>query len=327
VGHSAATPGARGDDTERRELKATASGRIDAVIAAACPDLTRARVQRLIAAGHVTLNGAPARKSTLVEAGDGIAVDIPPSRHEPMEVDLDLPVLYEDPAVLAIDKPAGLAVHGAPGDSNPTVAGWFLARYPAESVAFDAERPGIVHRLDKDTTGVLLLAKTPAAQAALSRAFERRETRKEYLAVTSGVPPATRAVIEAPIGRHPGDRTRMAVVRHGRAARTEYEVLAAGRDGAFLLVRPESGRTHQIRVHLAGIGAPVAGDTTYGRGGASRQLLHAWRIDAPHPGGGRLVVTAPMPRDMLAAVRALGAGDVALAYTKYAEPRRTPESP
>ena len=305
-----------------RELVAATGGRIDAVVAAAYPELSRARVQRLIEGGHVHVDGLPVRKSGQVEAGTRIMVEIPPTPHAPVESSLRLPVIYEDEEVLAIDKPAGVAVHGAPGDTGPSVAHWFLARYPEAAPAFDAERPGIVHRLDKDTSGVLLLAKTPEAQWKLSRAFEARETEKTYLAITDGIPRNQRAVIEAPIARHPGDRMRMTIGKQGRESRTSFQVLATARDNALLEVRPETGRTHQIRVHLKAIGAPVRFDRVYGKEGEGRQLLHAWRLRVPHPAGGTLTVTAPMPADMRAEVRTMNADKVALPYVAPVPPAR-----
>ncbi|MCC6381826.1 MAG: RluA family pseudouridine synthase [Dehalococcoidia bacterium] len=313
-----------GDDTrtaasdDQRELVAAAAGRVDAVLAAACPDLSRARLQRLIAAGHVRLNGEAVRKSVQVVAGDRLTVHLPPTPHEAVASPLTLPVLYEDDELVAIDKPAALAVHGAPGERGPNVAAWFLACYPLAAAAFEADRPGIVHRLDKDTSGVLLLAKTPIAQAHLSRAFEARQTAKSYLALCEGVPPRPHAVVDAPIARHPGDRTRMAIASRGRAARTEYEVVGSAHGRSLLLIRPETGRTHQIRVHLAAIGVPVVHDRVYGKGGDGRQLLHAWRLAVPHPAGGRLTVTAPLPADFRAAVRALGLQAVAFPYEQPA---------
>lgn len=316
------------NDERRRELAAPAAGRIDAVVAAACPDLSRARVQRLIVAGCVTRNGQVVRKSVAVEPGDVIVLTIPPVPHYDPGTDLDLPVLYEDDALLAIDKPPGLAVHGAPGDAGPSVAGWFLHARLGDASAFSVERPGIVHRLDKDTSGVLVLARTPEAQASLSASFEARAVHKTYLALCDGVPGHQKAVIDAPIGRHPGDRTRMAVVARGRESRTEYEVLAAGRGKAFVIARPATGRTHQIRVHLAAVGAPVSGDTVYGRREASapRQMLHAWQLDIPHPTGGRLRLTSPLPGDMLDAVRASDFAGVALPYSAPAAPVRYEEA-
>lgn len=309
------------DEPARRELVAERFGRIDALLAEAFPDLSRARIQRLIEGGHATLNGETVRKSGQAKPGDRIAVSIPPTEHEAAAVDFDLPVLYEDNWLIAVDKPAGLAVHGAPGDTAPSVAGWMLARLEALASQFDVERPGIVHRLDKDTSGVLLLAKTPAAQAALSASFEQRTTHKTYLAVTDGVPNRSKAVIDADISRHPGDRTKMAIAKRGRASRTEYEVIGDDGEHALVVVRPETGRTHQIRVHLAAIGCSVMFDRVYGKAGEGRQLLHAWRLEVPHPSGGTLTVTAPLPHDFAAVVRSLGLERLALEYT-LPEPAR-----
>jgi len=276
----------------------------------------------------VVVNGETARKSCRVVDGDRLCVEIPEVSHEAGATGIGIPIVYEDDVLIAVDKPAGLAVHGAPGDMGPSVATWFLARYADEARAFDVERPGIVHRLDKDTSGVLLLAKTPAARAALSHSFEGRTTKKTYLAVCDGVPARAHAVIDAAIGRHPGDRTRMAIAKRGREARTGYELLAANGERSLLLVHPESGRTHQIRVHLAAVGVPVANDRVYGKGdGHGRQLLHAWQIVVPHPAGGTLTVTAPLPPDFVEAVRSIGAEQVALPYTTPTPPVRAEEDP
>ena len=304
----------------------TEEGRLDAVIAAAFPDLSRARVQRLIANEHVLVDGAPARKSTHVGRGAQVAVTLPETPREAVPSGLSLPVLHEDADLLVIDKPAGLLVHEAPAEPGAqNVAAWFVEHCPTEAVAFDVERPGIVHRLDKQTSGVLLLAKTPAAQAALSAAFEARETQKRYLALCDGIPQRERAVIDADLGRSHADRRRMAVTAYGRSAQTEYEVLAAARERSLLLVKPLTGRTHQIRVHLAAIGAPVAGDELYGRGPGPRHLLHAWRLSVPHPRGGELTVTAALPGDMLAATEDAGFGAQAALYARAVDPTRTEE--
>ncbi|MBI2767935.1 MAG: RluA family pseudouridine synthase [Chloroflexi bacterium] len=316
-----------GQTIDSRELTSTEHGRIDSIIAAACPDLSRARVQRLIAAGAVTLNGEHVRKSGEVAPGDVVVFDVPFVEHGPGNADFDLPVLFEDDLLVVVNKPAGLAVHGAPGDQGPTVAAWFVQRLGKAAGAFDAERPGIVHRLDKDTTGVLLLAKTPPAQAALSGAFEARETKKTYVAICAGVPSRPRAVIDAPIARHPVDRMRMAVTKRGRDARTEYEVLATGYGRSLLAVRPETGRTHQIRVHLAAIGTPVTFDKVYGNAGDGRQQLHAWRLSIPHPSGGWLTATAELPPDMAGAVRLMQAEVTAAPYTTPTPTVRTEECP
>jgi len=294
------------------------------VLASAFDDLSRARIQRLIADGHVRLNGAPARKSASVVEGDTLDLDIPPHPHEVPGDTLpsQLHVLYEDAALIAIDKPAGLAVHGAPGDSAPSVAAWMLRHLGDHAGDFDAEHPGVVHRLDKDTSGVLLLAKTPATQSALSASFEARTVQKTYLAVTDGVPNRKRAIIDAPIARHPGDRTRMAVVRNGRASRTGYEVLGDDRGQALLLIHPETGRTHQIRVHLAAIHCPVMFDHVYGTAGGGRQMLHAWRIHIPHPEGGSLEVTAALAPDFVAFIRSTLMEPLASEYMENLAPVR-----
>ena len=304
----------------------TEEGRLDTVLAAAFPDLSRSRVQRLIANDHVLVDGAPARKSTHVGRGAQVAVTMPDTPREVEPSGLSLPVLYEDSDLLVIDKPAGLLVHDAPAEPGATsVAAWFVEHCPTEAAAFDIERPGIVHRLDKQTSGVLLLAKTPAAQTALSAAFEARETNKQYLALCDGIPRRDRAVIDAEIGRSHADRRRMAVTGNGRSAQTEYEVLAAGRERSLVLAKPLTGRTHQIRVHLAAIGASISGDELYGRGPGPRHLLHAWRLTVPHPGGGELTVTAPLPGDMVAAIDDAGFAAQAAPYAEAVAPTRTEE--
>lgn len=311
------------DGASLRSHVATGSGRVDAILASAFPDLTRARIQRRIEAGAVQLDGLVVRKSAQVYEGAEITIDL---GREPVAPVADpgfaLPVLYEDDAIVVIDKPAKLAVHGAPGDRGPSVAGWFAARLGPTAASFDSERPGIVHRLDKDTTGVMALAKTPAAQAALSRAFEERTAKKRYLAITDGSPPHLKAVIDAALARHPADRTKMGIVRHGRESRTNYEVLGSTDGHCLILVTPETGRTHQIRVHLAAVGAPVTFDSVYGKPGAGRQMLHAWSLTLPHPDGGTLTVTAPMPPDMAALVASIGLDAVASEYTMSRPPHR-----
>lgn len=308
--------------SDARRFIAAAAGRLDALIASQCPDLSRARVQRLAVEGHVHVNGVVVRKSHRVEPGDVIELTILPREHEAVESQLELPVLYEDDQVIAVDKPAGLPVHGAPGDTAPSVAAWMLARLGASADAFPVEHPGIVHRLDKDTSGVMLLAKTPAAQSALSSAFEARSVSKTYLAVTDGIPAQPRAIIDAPIARHPTDRLRMAIARGGRPSRTRFEVLGEDHGRALLLLHPETGRTHQIRVHLASIGCPVCFDRIYGTSGPGRQLLHAWRNVAPHPHSGMLEVTAPLAPDFVAFVRATALETLASEYIIAAAPRR-----
>ncbi len=316
-----------GHDGERTEfVVAASSGRADSVLAAAFSDLSRAQLQRLIQDGRVSLDGEPLKKSAYVEAGQTLHVFL--SEAAPaagVAPDFAIPVLYEDDAIVAIDKPVGVIAHAAPGDSGPTIAAWFVARYPELTPALDPSRPGIVHRLDRDTTGVMVLAKTPAAVESLAAAFETRSTSKTYLAICDGVPGQERAVIDAPIGRNPGDRGRMAVIRDGsgREARSEYECLGEHDGRSLLAVRPESGRTHQVRVHLAAVGVPVLFDPVYGTPGEGRHQLHAARLTIPHPDGGTLSMSATLPDDMASLVRSMGLATVA---SEYLQPSRAARS-
>ncbi len=313
------------DDLQGREVEKTivavaaSEGRADAAFVEAFPDLSRARIQRLIKQGLALVDGEPTRKSARIEEGALLTLELPVHVRAPVNLDLEIPVLFQDAAVLVVDKPAGISVHGGPEDVSPTVARWFESRYPDDAAKFDAERPGIVHRLDKGTSGVMVLARTPAAQAALSQAFADRTTRKQYIALVEGAPEQPRAVIDAPIGRHKGDRTRMAILASGRPSRTEYELLGTAHRRSLLLLKPETGRTHQIRVHLAATGMPVVDDGVYGKNGSGRHLLHAWRLEVPHPESGTLSVTSPLPQDMVDEVRALGLEEVALEYTQTSQ--------
>ena len=310
-----------------QRIVADSEGRIDAILSAADPALTRAHVQRLIADGNVLVNGEPVRKSNRIAEGSTVEYMVPVVEHTPMHTGLKLHVLYEDEYLVAIDKPPGLPTHGAPGDTSASVATWFIEHYANDAAGFDVERPGIVHRLDKDTSGVLLLARTPAAQASLSAAFEKRETHKTYIAISDGIPAQEHAIVDAAIGRHPGDRTKMAIVGRGRESRTEYTVVASDHDSALIEVHPETGRTHQIRVHLAAIGAHIRFDGVYGKPGPGRQMLHAWRLSLPHPDGGRFEVTAALPIDMQEELRRLRLFDAAMPYLVSTAPTVTPVNP
>ncbi len=289
--------------------------------------MSRARIQRLIADGNVTVDGRRVRKSATVSEGARIVVSLDSTRSpKPVPAAAEgIVVLFEDEALLAVAKPAGVVVHDAPGAPAPSVAGWFVARFPEEASAFTAGRPGIVHRLDRDTTGVLVLARTPQSQHLLGRAFEERSVAKTYVALTGGRPPRPRGSVETAIGRDPADRTRMAVVPHGRDAVTGFSVVESSGEHALLEIHPRTGRTHQIRVHLSALGCPVAGDRVYGRVPAARQMLHAWRIELPHPSGGRLEVTAPLPADFRLAAESSGLGRAAVRYCEPSPARRLPD--
>lgn len=286
--------------------------RLDAWLAAAHPDVSRSRWKQLIEAGRVFLNGAPVLKTnTALAPGDELRCALPdPEPVGLVAADIPLAVLYEDSDLIVIDKPAGLVVHPAPGHAADTLVNALL-HHCADLQGIGGElRPGIVHRLDKDTSGVLVVAKNQPTHAALVAQFSSHAIRKEYLALAWGTPKKPAGTVELPIGRHPVHRQKMAVTEKGRAAVTHYEVLAAGPLASLLRVRIETGRTHQIRVHLAHLGHPVVGDATYGRARHGlpadlkipRQMLHAHVLELVHPRTGRpLVCTAPPPPDFLAA--------------------------
>lgn len=280
---------------------------------------TRSQAKSWIDAGRVLVEFAPRKAGFPLKGGEWIELrELPAPRMLPAAEDLPLSVLYEDEEVAAIDKPPGMVVHPAPGSWTGTVVNALLHRRLV-SPALGQERPGIVHRLDKETSGVLLVARTAHAQEALSRAFHDRRVKKTYLAIVLGVPRTVQGVLEWSIGRHPHQRKRMSIhSRSGRVARTAYRRLEAFRTLALLELDPETGRTHQIRVHLAAMGHPVLGDPLYGaRSGRARpprglgrdflrQALHASQIEFPHPtSGARIRVRAPLPGDMRALLEQL----------------------
>lgn len=263
--------------------------RLDKFLAGQLPEFSRSQVQKLIPQGYVTVNGHPARSGLKLAAGDRIDVAMPPpapSTLAPEALPLDL--IYEDDDVIVINKPAGLTAHPAPGQPGGTLLNAVLAHFPRLASLDETLRPGIVHRLDKDTSGVMVVAKTPSAQANLVRQFKARSVIKFYLVLVKGRLTPERGVIEAAIGRDPANRKRMAVIDSGRTARTAYKVLKYYDGYTLLEVRPETGRTHQIRVHLAAIGYPVAGDAVYGVKAPflTRQFVHAYRLGFKLPASG-----------------------------------------
>jgi 23S rRNA pseudouridine1911/1915/1917 synthase len=228
----------------------------------------------------------------------------------PAAESIPLRVIYEDEDVIVVDKPAGLTVHPAPGHPSGTLVNALLAMAPELAEGREMMRPGIVHRLDKDTSGLLVVAKSERARASLIHQLKEREVHKTYVALVRGVPDPAQGTIEAPVGRHPRNRKKMAVVASGRDAETRYRVREVLDSFALLEVEPVTGRTHQVRVHLAAIGHPVVGDGVYGRSSplVARQFLHAWRLAFELPSSGRLVeFESPLPADLRAALRSLGA--------------------
>jgi 23S rRNA pseudouridine1911/1915/1917 synthase len=291
------------------------AGRVDVAVAAVA-GISRAHAQRLIGDGRALVDGARRRSSDRLIGGERISVELSAPRDESLQAEsIPLRVAYEDAAMLVVDKPAGLVVHPSAGHGSGTLVNALLGRSvergePLGSIA-GVGRPGIVHRLDKDTSGLIAVAKTDAAQAALMRQFGDRSVEKEYIALVRGAPPGMRGRIEAPIGRDPRDRQRMAVVAGGRDATTEYEQIATGGGYALLALRPLTGRTHQIRAHLAYLDLPIAGDVRYGGGegpgGLRRQFLHAARLGFERPGDGRRVrAWSELPEDLASSLAVAG---------------------
>ena len=283
-------------------LVETGGERLDVFLASRRSGLSRSRIRKLIDDGHVTVDGRPAKASTRLVAGQIVTLDLPPpSPAELQPWDVPLTVVFEDDDLIVIDKPAGMTVHPAPGNEDRTLANAVLAHAPDIEGIGGERRPGIVHRLDKDTSGLIVVAKNELAHARLSEQFKSREVSKVYLALVAGHPSPPEADIDAPIGRRPHDRQRMAVVSTGRPAITRYRVVTSYSRSTLVEARPRTGRTHQIRVHLSSVGHPVMGDATYGRPveGLSRQFLHAHRLAFVHPASGETVrFTAELPSDL-----------------------------
>jgi 23S rRNA pseudouridine1911/1915/1917 synthase len=288
---------------ETTELVADLSGeRLDVFVARRMPSLTRSRVQRLIDDGAVVVTGERAKASLRLEAGQRVAVDVPaptPARAAPEAIALD--VIYEDADVLAVNKPAGMTVHPAPSLHSGTLVNAILAHCDDLSGIGGVLRPGIVHRLDRDTSGVILVAKNDAAHQALARQLKARTMEKAYIALVEGTPKPVKGVVDAPIARDPARRQRMAIVSGGREAVTAYKVVERFNGVSLVEARPKTGRTHQIRVHLAAIGHPIVGDRVYGKRSplVARQFLHAARIVFEHPSTGEcMTLEAPLAPDL-----------------------------
>lgn len=286
--------------------------RLDRYVAGKAPDLSRTYARHLIENARVLLNNRQARPSSPVRAGDIVTVHLP----EPQPVGLiaetiPLQIVYEDDDVVVIDKPAGMVVHPAPGHDHGTLVNALIARYPEMAISGDL-RPGIVHRLDRDTSGLLVAARNDRALRALQAQQQARRMLKIYLVVVEGRMNDAEGVIDAPVARHPTDRVRMAVIAGGRPARTHWRVLEALGEYTLIEARLETGRTHQIRVHFASRNRPVLADPLYGPKrpratfGLTRQFLHAHRLGFALPSSGAWVeFTSPLPADLEAALARL----------------------
>jgi len=298
------------------------------VVADRLPEYTRSRAAYLAGRGEVLVEGRPGKPAVRLRAGQRVQVLGPPIDAvavNPEPIPLNVP--YEDGDLLVVNKPAGLTVHPAPGHPRGTLVNAVLARVPDLSSGGGALRPGIVHRLDKDTSGLMVVAKSDDAYRKLTAQLRARTIVREYLAIVRGTVLNNTGAIDAPIGRHRTQRTRMAIVPRGRPAVTRYRVRERFAGATLLECRLETGRTHQIRVHLQHIGHPVLGDPVYGRARVqemSRQALHAARLEFMHPRTGELLAfAAPLPDDMVALLRRLRR-DVGADHTApgRAHPRR-----
>jgi 23S rRNA pseudouridine1911/1915/1917 synthase len=304
--------------------------RLDAYLAARFTDFSRSVIQKIIDAGAVMVNGAPGKASYKVRGGDRITIRLPEiGDGTPKPEDIPLRIVYEDDAFVVVDKDPGMVVHPAKGNWSGTVVNALQFHFDRLSTVGGEERPGIVHRLDRDTSGLLIVAKDDRAHAGLARQFEDRTIHKEYLAIVYGAPGRDSDYIEGAIGLHPTVREKMAIKRPedggGREARTYYEVVERFHGFALVRCKPQTGRTHQIRVHLTHIGHPIVADKLYsGRSRLTlgdlagpdapeaetvlidRQALHAHRLHLTHPLTGQpLDLTAPLPEDMARTIEAL----------------------
>lgn len=287
--------------------------RLDRHIQELYPDFSRSRIEGLIKAGFVSVNGKAALKAGAKIADDDVvAVEVPPPVPAVPEPEaIDISVLYEDDEIIVIDKMPGMVVHPAPGHFSGTLVNALLHHCPSLSGIGGVARPGIVHRLDQDTSGIIIVAKTQRAMDSLAKAFaSHKGVRKTYLAVCHGKPSLVSGRIENMMGRHPVDRKRMAIVsKGGKSAITNWRVVNSENAYSVIECDIETGRTHQIRVHMAALGCPVIGDKTYGKSALDkklspvpmRQMLHAWKLEIRHPTTGeQMSFVAPPPDDMKA---------------------------
>jgi 23S rRNA pseudouridine1911/1915/1917 synthase len=275
--------------------------RLDRYLTQVLSQFSRAYLQRLIKQGHVLINGQMAKASQLLAKTDRITVELPPLPGRPTAEPIPLDVIYEDEDILVIDKPAGLTVHPAPGHPSHTLVNAILAHCPGLTMSDEVMRPGIVHRLDKDTSGLIVIAKNDFAREYLAAQFKSRTVTKGYLVLVKGRLSPEQGIVEAPIGRDPHRRKRMAIVEAGKQAVTRYRVRKYLDNYTLVEVSPLTGRTHQIRIHLSAIGCPVVGDPIYGIKSAhlDRQFVHAYHLGFRLPSTKQHQdFTSPLPADL-----------------------------
>ena len=299
------------------------ASRLDQFMAETIPNLSRSQIQKFIRQGAVAVRSSTdetkivTRPSTTVESGDVIELHLStPQTKELQSEKIPLDIVFEDDELVVINKPAGLVVHPAHGHESGTLVNALLARYPDLTGMTDADedapdRPGIVHRLDRDTSGLIVVARTPETLQNLRQQFKDRRVEKTYLALVFGSPAAPEGVIDVPLGRDPRNRQKFAAIAAGKPARTHYRIKVDYGQYSLLEVGLETGRTHQIRVHLAWLKCPVVGDTVYGRKknplGLKRQFLHAWKLQFTHPRTGVVLqLQAPLAGDLQHVLNNLG---------------------
>jgi 23S rRNA pseudouridine1911/1915/1917 synthase len=272
--------------------------RIDKLISIWFPDVSRSKWQDLIKSGNITVDGSKTKSSHRVSAGEKIEIDIPEGFNSKRLVPQDIPldVVYEDSYLIGINKPSSLVVHPGPGHEKGTLANGLVYRYEKLPDLPDPERPGIVHRLDKGTSGIIVVARTDEIYLELKDQFKNREVEKEYLAIVDGHFDEKEGLIDAPVGRSTRDKTKMKVKMGGKESRTQFSVIEEFENSTLLRIKPVTGRTHQIRVHMDYINHRILGDSYYGGPPAERLMLHARRLTIRHPvEGTELTLEAPVP--------------------------------
>ena len=308
-----ATASGSGDVRVLEPGSVSAGCRLDQFLAQADLGLTRSRLRRLISDGNILVNGAAAKPAHRLHSGDQVSVSVPAPRPSGVVAqDIPIAVVYQDADLVVIDKPAGLSVHPGPGHPDRTLVNGLLAMCPDIQGIGGEIRPGIVHRLDKDTSGLMIAAKTHDSHIRLSQQIKDRQVSKGYLALVEGTPSPELGTIDVPIGRDPRRRTRMAVVPEGRESRTGYTIIERAGAHSLLELQLHTGRTHQARVHLAWLGHPLLGDGVYGRRSPllARHFLHAHHLAFAHPASGEpMEFRSQLPADLQATLDSVRRGE------------------